>query len=137
MKACVLYFSLLGNTRRFAEAISNSLGIPLFDLTASEPSIVEKFDLLILGTPVHGFSPARRVSSFVRKLPKGNGKKAIVFCTYAIYKGRTLKKLENMLAGKGYTTVLSVSKRGLKPSTQDFLGSINEIETASKTIGAR
>jgi len=37
-----------------------------------------------------------------------------------------------MLADKGYTTILSVSKRGLKPSTQDFLGSINEIQTALK-----
>jgi flavodoxin len=125
-------FSLYGNTRRFAEAISTSLKIPVFDLTISNPSIVEKFDVLILGTPVHGFSPARRGSSFVKKLPETNGKRAIIFCTYTIIKGGTLKKLENMLADKGYTTILSVSKRGLKSSTQDFLDSINEIKTALK-----
>jgi flavodoxin len=129
MKACVIYFSLYGNTRRFAEAISNYLKIPVFDLTTSDPSIVEKFDLIILGTPVHGFSPARRVLSFVKNLPEGNGKASIIFCTYAIRKGRTLKKLENELGDKGYTTILSVSKRGLKLSTQDFSDAINEIET--------
>jgi flavodoxin len=129
MKACVIYFSLYGNTRRFAEAISNYLKIPVFDLTTSDPSIVENFDLMILGTPVHGFSPARRVLSFVKNLPEGNGKKSIIFCTYAIRKGRTLKKLENELGDKGYTTILSVSKRGLKLSTQDFSDAINEIET--------
>jgi flavodoxin len=129
MKACVVYFSLYGNTRRFAEAISNYLKIPVFDLTTSDPSIVENFDLMILGTPVHGFSPARRVLSFVKNLPEGNGKKSIIFCTYAIRKGRTLKKLENELGDKGYTTILSVSKRGLKLSTQDFSDAINEIET--------
>ena len=129
MKACVIYFSLYGNTRRFAEAISNYLKIPVFDLTNSNPSIVENFDLIILGTPVHGFSPARRVLSFVKNLPEGKGKKSIIFCTYAIRKGRTLKKLENELGDKGYTTILSVSKRGLKISTQDFSDAINEIET--------
>jgi len=129
MKACVIYFSLYGNTRRFAEAISNYLKIPVFDLTTSDPSIVEKFNLIILGTPVHGFSPARRVLSFVKNLPEGNGKASIIFCTYAIRKGRTLKKLENELGDKGYTTILSVSKRGLKLSTQDFSDAINEIET--------
>jgi flavodoxin len=129
MKACVIYFSLYGNTRRFAEAISNYLKIPVFDLTNSNPSIVENFDLIILGTPVHGFSPARRVLSFVKNLPEGNGKKSIIFCTYAIRKGRTLKKLENELGDKGYKTILSVSKRGLKLSTQDFSDAINEIET--------
>jgi flavodoxin len=132
MKACVLYFSLYGNTRRFAESTSNSLKIPVFDLTTSEHSIVEKFDVLILGTPVHGFSPARRVSSFVENLPEGNGKKVIIFCTYAIRKGRTLKKLENKLANKGYRTILSVSKRGLKLSTKDFSDAINEILTVLK-----
>jgi len=128
MKACVLYFSLFGNTRRFAEAISNSLKIPIFDLAISEPSIVEKFELLIIGTPVHGFSPPRQVSSYIEKLPKANCKKTIIFCTYAIRKGRTLEKMEDNLAKLGYRTILSVSKKGLKPSEEDFSDAINKIK---------
>ena len=79
MNACVLYFSLTGNTKRFAETISNMLNIPVFDLAKSVPSIVVDYDVLILGTPVHGLSPAKSVSSFIEKLPKANEKKTIIF----------------------------------------------------------
>jgi flavodoxin len=127
MKACVLYYSLSGNTKRFAEAISDSLKIPVFDLAKIEYSIVENFDTIILGTPVHGFSPAKQVLSFVKNIPDGNYKKTIIFCTYAIRKGKTLKKLEKELENKGYKVILSTSKRGLKLSKQDFSGDINEI----------
>jgi flavodoxin len=127
MKPYVLYYSLSGNTRRFSETISETLKIPVFDLTTSEPSVIEECDLLILGTPVHGFSPARPVLSFVEEMPEGKGKKAIIFCTYALRKGNALKKLETKLANKGYNVILGVSKRGLKLGKQDFSNAIHEI----------
>ena len=127
MNACILYYSLSGNTRRFAEAISDSLQIPVFDLITSKYSVIREFDILILGTPVHGFSPTRPVLSFVEKLPEGNGKKAIIFCTYALRKGNALKKLEKKLVDKDYNIILRVSKRGLKLDRQDFSDAIHEI----------
>ena len=127
MNACVLYFSLTGNTKRFAETISNSLGIPVFDLATSEPSIVEDYDSIILGTPVHGLSPAKPVSNFIEKLPKANEKKTIIFSTYAIRKGKANKKLETELATRGYQTILSLSKRGFKLNEKDFENEIKEI----------
>jgi len=127
MKACILYYSLSGNTKRFAEAISDALQIPAFNLVTSEHSIVEKCDILILGTPVHGFSPARTVLSFLEKLPDGRGKKTIVFCTYVIRKGNALEKLEKELAKKGYNVILGISKRGLRLNEEDFSDSIKEI----------
>jgi len=85
MKACVLYFSQTGNTRKFAEAISDSLKIPaVFDMTTTEPSVVDDFDVLILGTPVHGFNPSKGALAFVERLPEGKGKKTILFCTYRL-----------------------------------------------------
>ena len=127
MNACVQYFSLTGNTKRFAETISNSLGIPVFDLATSEPSIVEDYDSIILGTPVHGLSPAKPVSNFIEKLPKANEKKTIIFSTYAIRKGKANKKLETELATRGYQTILSLSKRGFKLNEKDFENEIKEI----------
>jgi hypothetical protein len=38
--------------------------------------------------------------------------------------------LEKELAKKGYVTVLSVSKRGLKPSKADFSDVLDEIDKA-------
>ena len=128
MNACVLYFSLTGNTKRFAETISNMLNIPVFDLAKSVPSIVADYDVLILGTPVHGLSPAKPVSSFIEKLPKANEKKTIIFSTYAIRKGKANKKLENELGEMGYQTILSLSKRGFKLGEQDFAECIKQIK---------
>jgi len=128
MNACVLYFSLTGNTKRFAETISDMLNIPIFDLAKTMPSIVADYDVLILGTPVHGLSPAKPVSSFIEKLPKANEKKTIIFSTYAIRKGKANKKLENELAEMGYQTILSLSKRGFKLGEQDFAECIKQIK---------
>ena len=131
MKACVLYISRTGNTKRFAEAISELLNAPVFNIAeAPEPSVADDFDLLVIGTPVMGMRPTPEVQAFVKSLPECTGKKAILFCTYAIRQGGTLKILEKELAQKGYVTILSVSKRGLKPSKADFSDVLDKINTA-------
>ena len=129
MKPCVLYFSRTGNTKRMAEAIAESTKAPAFDIASSEPSVVEDFDMLIVGTPVEGFRPAKETTDFVERLPKTEGKKAILFCTHALWKGSTFKVLEKELSRKGYDIVLSVSKKGVKPDIPaDFSDSINKIK---------
>ena len=133
MKACVLYFSQTGNTRKFAEAISDSLKIPaVFDMTTTEPSVVDDFDVLILGTPVHGFNPSKGALSFVERLPECKGKKTILFCTYRLWKGRTFSKLKKELKKRGYSTILAVSKKGREFHKEDFSEAIGEIVEALK-----
>ncbi len=71
MNACVLYFSLTGNTRKFAETISDSLKIQaVYDITTTEPSVVADYDVIIFGTPVHGFNPSKESISFVETLTR-------------------------------------------------------------------
>ena len=112
-----------------AEAIAESTKAPAFDMTSSEPSIVEDFDMLIVGTPVEGFRPAKETMEIVERLPKTEGKKAILFCTHALWKGSTFKILEKELSRKGYDVILSVSKKGVKPDMPaDFSDSINKIK---------
>jgi flavodoxin len=111
MKPCVLYFSRTGNTKRMAEAISDSTKALAFDIASSEPSVVENYDLIILGTPVEGSRPAKEIFAFIERLPKAEGKTVILFCTYSIWKGSTFKVLAKELASKGYDTILSVSKK--------------------------
>jgi flavodoxin len=120
MKACVLYFSITGNTRRFAEAIAEKLKVPAYDITATETSTVNNFDMLILGTPVHGFNSSKELLAFVENMPQGNGKKTILFCTYRLWKGRTFGKLKKELKKKGYTNLLCVSKKGKEFQKEDF-----------------
>jgi flavodoxin len=130
MKPCVLYFSRTGRTKFLAEAIANAIKTPSFNMASSEPSVVEDFDIIILGTPVEGFRPAKETLAFVEQLPKAEGKKVILFCTYALAKGSTLKILEQELASKGYNIVLSISKRGIRPNKTDLSETITEIEKA-------
>jgi len=133
MKACVLYFSQTGNTRKFAEAISDSLKIPaVFDMTTTGPSVVDDFDVLILGTPVHGFNPSKESLSFIESLPDGNGKRTILFCTYRLWKGRTFSKLKKTMKKKNYSTILAVSKKGREFHKEDFSEAIGEIVEALK-----
>jgi len=128
MKPCVLYFSRTGNTKRMAEAISEAIGAPSFDVTSCEPSVVNDYDLVIIGTPVEGFRPAKEVKAFVENLPKTESKKAILFCTYVLWKGRTFGALKKALGKKGYKTILEVSKKGMKPDQPaDFSESIMKI----------
>ena len=131
MKPCVLYFSRTGNTKRMAEAIAEATKAPAFAITSSQPSVVADFDLLIVGTPVEGFRPAKETVDFVERLPKTEGKKAILFCTYALWKGSTFKVLKKELSSKGYKTILDVSKKGMKPDqSADFSDSLNKIQKA-------
>jgi len=131
MKPCVLYFSRTGNTKRMAEAIAEAIRAPVFAIASSEPSVVEDFDLLIVGTPVEGFRPAKDTVEFVERLPQTEGKKAILFCTYALWKGRTFGVLKKALSSKGYETIFDVSTKGMKPDQPaDFSESINKIQKA-------
>ena len=130
MKACVLYFSATGNTKKFAQAISNSLKIPLFNVERIQPNITKDYNLLIIGTPVHGMSPSNVISKFVEKLPQTDNKKTIIFLTYAIRKGKANEKLENLLAQKGYDTILSTSKRGIRFGEEAFEDNIEKIKKA-------
>jgi flavodoxin len=132
MKACVLYFSQTGNTRKFAETISDSLKIPVFDMITSEPSVVDDYDVIILGTPVHGFNPAIEALSFVESLPVGDGKRTVLFCTYRLWKGGTFGKLKKELKKKGYSTILCVSAKGKEFTKEMFSDSTVKIAEALK-----
>jgi flavodoxin len=133
MNACVLYFSKTGNTRKFAEAISDSLKIPaVYDITTTESTVVNDFDLIILGTPVHGFSPSKEALSFVEHLPDGDDKRTILFCTCRLWKGRTFGKLKKELKKKGYSTILTVSEKGKEFTEEDFSDAIGKIAEVLK-----
>jgi flavodoxin len=131
MSTAVVYFSRTGNTKRLAQAIAESTNAPLFAMSSSEPSVAQNFDVLILGMPVEGFRPAKETLTFIGGMPKKESKKAILFCTYRLWKGSTFKVLEKKLKDKGYETILSVSKKGMKPDKPaDFSDVLKEIKQA-------
>ena len=129
MNACVIFFSRTGNTKRLAQAIADAAKAPIYDLASVSPSTVQVCDLIILGTPVEGASPAKETVAFVESIANVQGKKAILFCTYKAFGNeRTMKKFEKMLEPKGYQTILKVSKKGMKPEQEsDFSDILSEV----------
>jgi len=133
MNACILYYSQTGNTKKFAQAISTSLNFTaLYDITTNEPKVVTQHDIIILGTPVHGFNPSKESVAFVKQLPEGNGKKTILFCTYRLWKGRVFGKLKGELKKRGYSTILCVSAKAKKFTAEDFVEPVKKIAQSIK-----
>lgn len=130
MNGCVVYFSRTGNTKRLAQAIADTAKVAIFDIARTTPSTIETYDLLILGTPVEGSSPAKETKTFIESMTKAENKKAILFCTYRIFGNeRTMKVIEKELKSKGYETILKVSKKGIKPDKEaDFSDVIVEVK---------
>jgi flavodoxin len=131
MNTAVFYISRTGNTKRFAQAIADQTKSSIYDITATQASETAKFDLIFLGTPVEGASPAKETVAFIEAMPAVTGKKAILFSTYRLFGNmKTMKAMEKKLSEKGFETVLMVSKKGMKPeqSKIDFSEALAEIQ---------
>jgi flavodoxin len=129
MNTCIVYFSRTGNTKRLAPAIADTAKAPIYELASIQPSAIQNYDLLILGTPVEGSSPAKETRAFIESMPNLEGKKVILFCTYKVFGNeRTMKSMEKELKNKGYETILKVSKKGMKPDKEaDFSDIVGEV----------
>ncbi|MEK6958877.1 MAG: hypothetical protein AABW59_02415 [archaeon] len=72
------------------------------DLTIKAPiSSLEKYDLVVLGTPIVSFSSLPAVNAFIRSLPKCDGKRFVLFATGIGLPGSTIKKMQSLLSMKG------------------------------------
>ncbi len=87
MKALVVYFSKFGNTRRVAEKIAETMkpagDVRVVNLDQLAASDFEGVDLVIVGTPTHGFTVPETVRSKLGTLPPGilAGKSVAAFDT--------------------------------------------------------
>jgi hypothetical protein len=83
--------------------------------------------MLIVSTAVEGFRPAKETMDLVECLPKTEGRKAILFCTHAIWKGITFKVLEKELLSEVYST-LYLFRKMKQDKPADSSDSINKIK---------
>jgi flavodoxin len=114
MKVLVLFNSQKGHTQAAAEAMAQAARGQGHDATIkavsqTRASDVEGADLLFIGTWVQGFilfgvKPAN-ATLWVPSLPSLKGKRVAAFCTYRFNPRGSLKKLGEMLEGRGATLV--------------------------------
>lgn len=78
MKAMVVYDSVYGNTAQIAQAIGNALShalgtqedVQLRKVDEAAPEHLAGLNLLIVGSPTHGFRPTPATSAFLKSIPK-------------------------------------------------------------------
>jgi len=131
VRTVVIFESLTGNTRHTAEHIGAELraaggeatvcAIDAVDLTA-----LSKADLVVVGSWVDGLffvaqKPGR--SGRLRGMPVIDGKKAAVFCTYAVDPGKTLSKLSQIVEDRGGDVIggVAIRRNALEDGARDFV----------------
>ena len=89
MKSIVIYYSQSGNTRKVARAIHKGMEqkaepCDISQIKDLDPSDVNQYDLIGLGSPVWngGFTPNMRI--FVENIPQQEGRHIFSFNTHGV-----------------------------------------------------
>ncbi|MCU0269028.1 MAG: flavodoxin domain-containing protein [Acidimicrobiales bacterium] len=144
MQVVIIYESLTGNTERVAWLIADEyfrrgVDARIFPVAAAEePEVVEAIaqaDLVILGSWTDGiFVVGQRPAKGGRfaKLPNLQGKRCVVFCTYALNPGRTLDKFTKRVEGLGGQVLggLAIRRNQLEEGARDFVARLDDVVPA-------
>ncbi len=131
VRTVVIYESLTGNTRHVAELIAAELRAAGGEATVCPVDRVDlaalaKADLVVVGSWTDGLifvgqKPGR--AGRLRAMPVIDGKKAAVFCTYAVDPGKTLSKLSAIVEDRGGRVIggLAIRRNALEEGARDFV----------------
>ena len=132
MRVAVIYESLTGNTRRAAARIAAELHAAGHEATVSPVDRVDlqsvaDADLVVIGSWTDGIfvvgQRPGRAGRLRRLLPAIAGKRAVVFCTFALDQGRTLEKLSALVADKGADVIggMAIRRDKIDEGARDFV----------------
>ncbi len=105
----MIYESLTGRTARTASLIAGHLraagvAVTVNPITAIDMQSLSEADVVIVGTWVDGlifFGQRPGRSGRLVSMPALAGKRAIVYCTYALEPGKTIEKLTRIIQSRG------------------------------------
>lgn len=132
MEAVIIYESLTGNTRAAARAMADALfdhQIPstICEVGGIDDQAVAAAELVIVGSWTDGAlivgQRPGKAGKLKKHLPDLTGKRAVVFCTYAITPGKTLDKLQKIVEGHGAQVVggLAIRRNELEDGARDLV----------------
>lgn len=131
MRAVIIYNSLTGTTEKAAYRIASELKALRIEATPvpideADDATVADADLVVVGTWTDGIivvgqKPAGRKK--LRSLPSLTGKRAVVYCTYAVDPGRTLDKLVAEVEAKGAEVIggYALARHSLPEDVAEFV----------------
>lgn len=131
MNAIVIYESLTGNTKKASEFIADELCAAGVTATACPTTGIDyqalaEADLVIVGSWTDGlflFGQKPANGGRLSQLPFLTGKKAAVFCTYALETGKTLEKLQAIIESRGADVIggMAIRRNRLQDGSADFV----------------
>jgi menaquinone-dependent protoporphyrinogen IX oxidase len=80
MKTIVVYRSITGFTKKYAQWIADELEADLFDCREIAPGVLCKYDLFIFGSSIHN-NRIKDINFFMRHIAVLIGKRKIIFVT--------------------------------------------------------
>jgi len=131
MKATVVYESLTGNTAAAGRLIAAELtaaGIEAVacPITQVDLQSLSASDLVVVGSWTDGlffFGQRPGRAGRLAKLPVIDGKKAAVYCTFAVNAGRTLPKLSRIVRMRGGDVIggFAIKRGELEAGAAEFV----------------
>jgi hypothetical protein len=130
--AIVIYESLTGNTRKAGDRIVRELegaGVTAAScpITHIDYPALAAADMVIVGTWTDGMvlfgqRPGRGGRIWM-KLPAIDRKRTALYCTYAVAPGKTLEKLETLVAGRGGDVIggLAIKRSRIEAGAATFV----------------
>ena len=114
-KTVIVVCSPHGNTLKVARAVKEGFlnqgiepilidltGVPWHRIRAFDYSMIEDYDLVVLGSPVYAWRVIEPIELFLLGLPTTNAKLGAVFVTYGLISGSALYHAAKSLFKKGY-----------------------------------
>ncbi len=137
MKAAILVESLTGNTWKAAEYVGGSLqqlgwGITgLSKVRRPDHASIQQADIVLIGTWTHGLFVVGQAPFGVGalgQLPAMQGKRAAVFCTFALNPAKTLDKMSTVIRSRGADVVggFAMNRRNLQQNAESFALTLEE-----------
>ena len=125
MKVEIVYDSQTGTTAAASDAMREKIEqlghqCRVQSITQAHPADISRADLICIGTWVKGLfvimqHPADGTMQFIERLDDLMDKKVIVFCTYKLAAGSTLRQMANALERKGAIVIEQFKYRGSEP----------------------
>lgn len=137
MNIVVIYESLTGNTRRAGELIAAGLADAAHRATCRAVTDVDfaalaAAELVVVGSWTDGAlfigqRPGR--AARLKRLPVLDGKRCVVFCTYAVDPGRTLSKMQRIMEERGAEVIggMALRRKHLQADAAEFVGRILDV----------
>jgi flavodoxin len=128
MNIAIVYDSSTGTTAKAAETMGKTMEAHghqcrVQSIALADPAGVSEADLIFVGTWVKGLfiirqHPTEGTMQFIEQLGDLSGKNAVVFCTYKLAIGSTLRQMAQVLEKKGARVVEQFKYRGPEPTSK-------------------